>query len=53
MNPFLILLILIVAVVLWFLLAFLYQPIGKLVSRIINDSLQEINQKDERNKEDD
>jgi hypothetical protein len=47
MNPALIILVLIAAVVLWFLLSFVFYPLGKLVYRIYKDAVDEINRKDE------
>lgn len=44
MNPVLILLVIIGAVALWFLLSFLYKPIGKLITRIYKDAVDEINE---------
>lgn len=51
MNPALIILILIAAVVLWFLLSFVFYPLGKLVYRIYKDAVDEINRKDEDKKD--
>lgn len=47
MNPFLILLILIGAIVLWFLLASLYKPTGKIFTKIFNKSINEIKESEE------
>lgn len=43
MNPVFWLLIVITTVFLWFLLAFLYRPIGKFFYRIWKDAIDEIN----------
>lgn len=47
MNPVLIFLILLATFVLWFLLSFVFYPLGKLVYRIFKDAVDEINRKDE------
>lgn len=47
MNPVFIVLVIVIAVLLWFLLAFLYKPLGKLLHRIWKDSMDEINKEDE------
>lgn len=51
MNPLLIILVLLLAVVLWFLLSFLFYPLGKFVTRIFKDAVDEINRKDKNNDE--
>jgi len=38
MNPFLVFLILLAAFILWWLLSFLYKPIGKIAKRIFDDA---------------
>ena len=43
MNPVFWLLIVIATIFLWFLLAFLYKPIGKFFYRIWKDAIDEIN----------
>lgn len=43
MNPVFWLLIAIATIFLWFLLAFLYRPIGKFFYRIFKDAFDEIN----------
>lgn len=43
MNPVFWLLIVIATIFLWFLLAFLYRPIGKFFYRIWKDAIDEIN----------
>lgn len=48
MNPFLIVLILIGAIALWFLSYFLYKPIGKMVKRIIDGSINAIKEEDKK-----
>lgn len=51
MNPVLIILVLLLAVVLWFLLSFLFYPLGKIVNRIFKDAVDEINREDKENDE--
>ena len=34
-------------VILWFLLAFIFKPVGKFISRIVSDTFDIINNKDE------
>jgi hypothetical protein len=40
-------LIIVFSIVLWFLLSGFYKPIGRYVSRIINDSISEMKDEDE------
>lgn len=47
MNPVFYLIVIIVAVVLWLLLAFIFYPLGRLVNRIFSDALHELNRDDE------
>lgn len=47
MNPFFWMLVLIIAVLLWFLLAFAFRPIGKIFFRLWKDAFDEINKEDE------
>ena len=51
MNPTFILLVILVAILLWFLLAFAYKPFGKLLHRIGKDAMDEINNNDNEEKE--
>ena len=46
MNPALIILVLIAAVVFWFLLSFVFYPLGKLAYKIYKDAIDEINRQD-------
>ena len=48
MNPALIILIIIGAVVLWFLLSFVFYPLGKLVYRVYKDAIDEMNRDDKK-----
>ena len=51
MNPALLILIILILIVLWFLLSFLYKPIGKLIHGIWKDAIDIINEDDEKNNE--
>jgi hypothetical protein len=46
MNPFFWLLVIAALVLIWFLLSFAYEGIGKFASKLFNDAMDEIN-KDE------
>jgi F0F1-type ATP synthase membrane subunit b/b' len=48
MNPAFILLVILLAILLWFLLAFAYKPFGRLIHRIGKDAMDEINDKEEK-----
>lgn len=50
MNPVFILLVVCALVVLWFLLAFLFKPIGWLVKRIFKDAVDEMKDEEEGEK---
>ena len=50
MNPILILGAVLVTVILWFLLTFLFQPLGKFLLRIIDDTIGTM-EDDEKHKE--
>lgn len=47
MNPVFIVLVILLAVVLWFLLAFAFKPIGKLCFRIVQDAFDQMSNKNE------
>ena len=51
MNPALLILIVLILVVLWFLLSFLYKPLGKLVHSVWKDAVDIINEDDEKSNE--
>jgi len=51
LNPFLILLILIGAVLLWFLLVFLFKPIGRITGKIVKDAIETMNEEESEEKE--
>ena len=46
MNPVFIFLIIIALVALWFLLSFLFVPLGKLIHRVYKDAVDEMNRED-------
>lgn len=46
MNPVFIFLIIIALVALWFLLSFLFVPLGKLTHRVYKDAVDEMNRED-------
>lgn len=50
MNPALLIILLIVLVVLWFLLSFLFRPMGKLTYRIYKDAVDEMNETENNEK---
>lgn len=51
MNPFLIILILTGAVILWFLLSFIFYPLGRFIYRIYKEAVDEINREDTAEKQ--
>lgn len=51
MNPVFYLLVIIVAVTLWFLLAFIFYPLGRLLYRIFSDTMHELTREDEKSTE--
>ena len=50
MNPALIILIVIAAILLWFLLSFAFTPLGKLIYRIGKDAVDEMNKEENKEK---
>lgn len=50
MNPVLVFLIILAAIVLWFLLSFVFYPLGKLIYRIYKDAIDEMNRKEKEEK---
>ncbi len=48
MNPIMLLIVILIAVAIWFLLAFMYKPLGKIVYRIWNDAVNEIKNNEEK-----
>ena len=51
MNPVFWLLVIIIAIVLWFLLAFIFHPIGVFMWKIGSDAVEELNKEDNDKKE--
>lgn len=51
MNPAFIILVILGAIALWFLLSFLFVPLGKLISKIWNDTMHETKKDDTNRKE--
>ena len=49
LNPVLVILIILAAIILWFLLSFIFFPFGKFISRIGEDAMEEMN-KDKNDK---
>ena len=52
MNPVFIFLVILGAVIIWFLLSFIFYPLGKLIYRIFKDAVEEINKKENDEKGD-
>lgn len=48
MNPVFIFLVFLGAVILWFLMSFVFFPLGKLIYRIGKDAIDEMNRKDKK-----
>lgn len=53
MNPVFWLLVILAAIALWLLLSILFQPLGKYISKIFNDTVDIINDKEDEEKEKD
>lgn len=51
MNPVFVFLVILIAVLLWFLLSFAFFPLGKILYRVWKDAIDEMNKKDEKEKE--
>lgn len=51
MNPAFIILVILGAVLLWFLLSFVFFPLGKVVYRLWKDAVDEMNREDKKEKE--
>lgn len=50
MNPVFVILVILAVIVLWFLLSFVFFPLGKIIYRIGKDAIDEIN-REENNEE--
>lgn len=46
LNPVFIILVILIAIILWFLLAFVFFPLGKLVYRIWKDAMNELSREE-------
>ena len=46
MNPVFIILVILAVIVLWFLLSFVFFPLGKLIYRICKDAIDEMNREE-------
>lgn len=51
MNPVFVILIILTAILLWFLLSFVFFPLGKLLYRVWKDAIDEMNREDNKEKE--
>lgn len=51
MNPVFLILVFLGAVLLWFLLSFVFFPLGKLIYRLWEDAVDEMNREDKKVKE--
>ena len=51
MNPVFIILVILAVIVLWFLLSFVFFPLGKLIYRIGKDAIDEMNREENENEE--
>lgn len=50
MNPVFYLIVIMIAVTLWFLLAFIFYPLGRFLYRIYTDTVHELEREDDKNK---
>ena len=53
MNPVLLFLIVLGMVIFWFLLSFIFYPLGKFIYRIYKDAVDEINRTENKNEKKD
>ena len=51
MNPAFVILVMLATVALWFLLSFVFYPLGKFIYRIGKDAVDEINREEENKEE--
>ncbi len=51
MNPVFIFLVLLAAFIVWWLLAFIFYPLGRFIYRIGKDAMNEINREDNKKKD--
>lgn len=47
MNPTFVILVILLAIIIWFLLSFAFRPIGRIFYQIWKDAVDEINKNDE------
>ena len=52
MNPVLVFIILVASVVLWFLLSFVFFPVGRFIYRLVKDALDEMEREDKKEEKD-
>lgn len=52
MNPAFIFLVIIIAIVLWFILSFIFFPLGKFLYRIWKNAIDKLNKEEEKKGED-
>lgn len=52
MNPTFVILVILLAIIIWFLLSFAFKPIGRLFYRIWKDAVDEINNNESEEKKD-
>lgn len=52
MNPVFVFLVILAAVAVWFLLSFVFYPLGRFIYRIWKDAVDEINREESEEKED-
>lgn len=50
MNPVFVFLVILAAVVVWFLLSFVFYPLGRFIYRIWKDAVDEINREESEDK---
>lgn len=51
MNPIMLLIVPLIAVIIWFLLAFAYKPLGRFAFKIWEDAMDEIKEDNKEEKE--
>lgn len=51
MNPVFVLLVILAAILLWFLLSFVFYPLGRLICRLVKDAVDEMKREDKEKKE--
>lgn len=53
MNPVFVLLVIVAAIALWFLLSVVFEPVGKLVSKIWNNTMDIMNKEENKQESED